>query len=43
MLDSQALQQERILVSGGKRGLSIGIQPDDLLALLDGKTALIGE
>jgi len=43
VLDSQALQQERILVSGGKRGLSIGIQPDDLLALLDGKTALIGE
>ncbi len=43
VLDSAALQQTRILVSGGKRGLSIGIHPEALLALLKGCTAPIGE
>lgn len=43
LLDSRALQQETILVSGGRRGLSVGIAPKDLIALLNAKVAPIGE
>ena len=43
LLDSRAMQQETILVSGGRRGLSVGIAPKDLIALLNAKVAPIGE
>ncbi|WP_125968117.1 Cys-tRNA(Pro) deacylase [Bifidobacterium samirii] len=42
VLDESALGFERILVSGGKRGLSIGIAPADLIAVLDAVAAPIG-
>ena len=43
LLDSRALQQETILVSGGKRGLSVGIKPQDFIRLLGATVAPIGE
>lgn len=43
LLDARALHQSQILVSGGRRGLSVGIAPNDLIALLDAKVAPIGE
>ncbi|MEZ7862620.1 MAG: Cys-tRNA(Pro) deacylase [Aeromonadaceae bacterium] len=43
LLDSRALQQETILVSGGKRGLSVGIKPQDFIQLLGATVAPIGE
>ena len=43
LLDSRALQQEIILVSGGKRGLSVGIKPQDFIQLLGATVAPIGE
>lgn len=42
VLDESALQFDMILLSGGKRGFSIGIAPSDLLSVLDGVTAPIG-
>ena len=42
VLDASALGFDRILVSGGKRGLSIGIAPADLIAVLDAIAAPIG-
>lgn len=41
VLDSSALDHTEILVSGGKRGLSVGIDPNDLLAVLDAQSAPI--
>ena len=43
LLDAHALHQSKILVSGGRRGLSVGIAPQDLIALLNAKVAPIGE
>ena len=43
LLDSRALQQETILVSGGRRGLSVGISPQDFIQLLGATLAPIGE
>ena len=43
LLDSRALQQETKLVSGGKRGLSVGIKPQDFIQLLGATVAPIGE
>lgn len=34
ILDSSAMDQETILVSAGKRGMSVGIKPQDLIDLL---------
>ncbi|MBW3087300.1 Cys-tRNA(Pro) deacylase [Bifidobacterium sp. 82T24] len=41
VLDEGALEFKEILVSGGKRGLSIGVDPHDLIAVLDAVTAPI--
>ena len=41
VLDESALEFDEILVSGGKRGLSLGVNPHDLLAVLDATTAPI--
>ncbi|NEG90108.1 Cys-tRNA(Pro) deacylase [Bifidobacterium aerophilum] len=42
VLDESALQFDRILLSGGKRGFSIGIAPEDLLKVLNAVAAPIG-
>ncbi|TCD53934.1 Cys-tRNA(Pro) deacylase [Alloscardovia theropitheci] len=41
VIDESALEFEEILVSGGRRGLSIGLNPLDLIDLLDAKIAPI--
>ena len=43
LLDSRALQQSTILVSGGKRGLSVGLTPQDFIQLLGATVATIAE
>ena len=43
LLDSRALQQQTILVSGGRRGLSVGLKPQDFIQLLSATVAPIGE
>lgn len=43
LIDSRALQQETILVSGGRRGLSVGLKPQDFIQLLSATVAPIGE
>ena len=43
LLDNRAQQQETILVSGGRRGLSVGISPQDFIQLLGATLAPIGE
>ena len=42
VLDDSALQFYEILVSGGKRGLSVGVNPHDLVTVLNATTAPIG-
>ena len=42
VLDESAMQYDRILLSGGKRGFSIGIAPSDLLQVLGAVAAPIG-
>ena len=42
VLDESALQYGEILLSGGRRGFSIGSNPNDLLKVLDGIAAPIG-
>lgn len=42
VLDDSALRFDEILVSGGKRGFSIGIAPGDLIAVLGALAAPIG-
>ncbi len=41
ILDCSALQQEKIYVSAGQRGLEIALSAQDLLQLCDGKSAAI--
>ena len=41
VLDESALAYDRILVSGGKRGFSVGIAPQDLVRVLNAATAPI--
>ena len=41
VLDEGALEFDEILVSGGKRGFSIGVAPQDLITVLDAITAPI--
>ena len=43
LLDSRAMSQATILVSGGRRGLSVGIRPQDFIQLLNATVAPIGE
>ena len=43
LLDESALTQTSILVSGGKRGVSVEIEPQDILTLLDASVANISE
>lgn len=42
VLDESAMQFDQILVSGGKRGLSVGVNPQDLLKVLNAIAAPIG-
>lgn len=41
VLDEGAMAYDEILVSGGKRGFSIGVAPDDLVRVLDAVVAPI--
>ena len=43
LLDARALTQDTILVSGGRRGLSVEINPQDFIQLLGATVAPIGE
>ncbi len=43
VLDESAMQFDEILVSGGKRGLSVGVAPQDMLTLMKWIAAPIGE
>ena len=38
LLAQSALQYDEILVSGGRRGLSVGVNPQDLIKALNAKT-----
>jgi Cys-tRNA(Pro)/Cys-tRNA(Cys) deacylase len=40
LIDAEAVKHDEILVSGGKRGLSIGLKPQELIGLLN---ATVGE
>jgi Cys-tRNA(Pro)/Cys-tRNA(Cys) deacylase len=42
VIDSSALELPTVYVSGGKRGLDLGVAPQDLVALLDATVAAIG-
>lgn len=42
VLDGSALELGTIYVSGGRRGLDLGLDPHDLVTLLDAKVAPIG-
>jgi Cys-tRNA(Pro)/Cys-tRNA(Cys) deacylase len=42
VVDATALDQPLIYVSGGKRGLDLGLDPHDLVDLLDAQVAPIG-
>ena len=42
VLDESALPYDEILLSGGKRGFSVGVNPNDLLKVLDAVAAPIG-
>lgn len=42
VVDASALTHDRVLVSGGRRGLDIELAPADLLAVTDAVTARIG-
>ena len=42
VVDESALTHDRVLVSGGRRGLDIELAPADLLAITDAVTARIG-
>lgn len=42
VLDASALERPVVYVSGGKRGLDLGLAPHDLVAMLDAQVAPIG-
>jgi Cys-tRNA(Pro)/Cys-tRNA(Cys) deacylase len=42
VIDSSALELPTVYVSGGRRGLDLGVAPQDLVALLDATVAPIG-
>jgi Cys-tRNA(Pro)/Cys-tRNA(Cys) deacylase len=42
VIDQSALDLPRVYVSGGKRGLDLGLAPRDLVDLLDASVAPIG-
>lgn len=42
VLDASAMKHDEILVSGGKRGFSVGLAPADLVTVLDAIVAPIG-
>jgi Cys-tRNA(Pro)/Cys-tRNA(Cys) deacylase len=42
VVDATALDQPVIYVSGGKRGLDLGLDPHDLVDLLDAQVAPVG-
>lgn len=42
VVDASALDLETVYVSGGKRGLDLGLAPADLVALLDATVAPVG-
>ncbi len=41
LIDEEALKHDEILVSGGKRGLSVGIKPQDLIDFLSARVGKI--
>lgn len=41
VLDAGALDHERVYVSGGRRGLDLGMRPADLVAVTEARTAAI--
>ena len=43
VLDDSAMAFDEILVSGGKRGLSVGVAPEDMVRLMNWIAAPIGE
>ncbi|WP_029069361.1 Cys-tRNA(Pro) deacylase [Jonesia quinghaiensis] len=43
VLDESALTVETVYVSGGRRGLDVGLSPTDLLAVTSGTTAAIAK
>jgi Cys-tRNA(Pro)/Cys-tRNA(Cys) deacylase len=43
LLDERAIRHKSILVSGGKRGVSVELSPQDLVVLLNASVANIGE
>lgn len=42
VLDESAMQFDEIIISGGKRGFSVGVNPNDLVNLLGATVAKIG-
>ena len=42
VLDATALDQQTVYVSGGKRGLDLGLDPRDLVTVLEAQVAPIG-
>jgi Cys-tRNA(Pro)/Cys-tRNA(Cys) deacylase len=43
VLDAGALEQEKICISGGQRGLQVQLRPMDVITLTSAKTALISK
>lgn len=42
VVDDSALQHDSVLVSGGRRGLDVELEPRDLVALTDATSAAVG-
>ena len=42
VVDESALQLPTVYVSGGRRGLDLGLAPDDLIDLVQARVARIG-
>ena len=42
VVDASALDHERVYVSGGRRGLDLGLAPGDLVRLCDARVAPVG-
>lgn len=41
IIDEEALKHDEIIVSGGRRGLSVGLNPNDLIKILSAKVGKI--